>query len=434
MEQANLKGKKILVTGGLGFIGFNAACYFAKNNKVHVIDDCSRIGVEANIERLNELDIDYSHVDIAQLKELRKVFYYFQPDVVIHMAAQVAVTLSIDNPLRDFRANLQGSFNLLELARTSHHKPAIIYASTNKVYGGKIEDVTLQNGRYVSSNENGYSEKSILSFETPYGCSKGAADQYFIDYCRTYDIPTVVFRQSCIYGPNQFGMEDQGWVAWFAICSIFDKPLTIFGDGNQVRDVLYVDDLVRLYEKAILDIDNIKGEAFNIGGGPSNTLSLNELINSLNEKTGKNLKVSFDDWRLGDQKVYISDIRKAECLLGWKPTINPDQGVTRLLEWIEKERDYVSNVREKQQALKQECDVSIVIPAKNEEACIASAFADYDLPIGRWHIVRFIGAGKGHLFVRCGFSAVKRACTRMRLSSWQRPRRSRCMVVLRRVI
>ena len=374
-----IKNKKILITGGLGFIGYNVACYFAKNNRVCVIDDCSRVGVEQNIEQLEKLNIDFHHVDIARFKELRNIFYSFQPDIIIHLAAQVAVTLSISNPFRDFRANLQGSFNLLELARVSHHKPIILYASTNKVYGGHAQDVELKNGRYVLRNAAGYSEEAPLSFETPYGCSKGAADQYFIDYARTYNLPTVVFRQSCIYGPHQFGMEDQGWVAWFAICSVFANPITIFGDGNQVRDVLYVDDLVQLYEKAIMNIDSVKGQVFNVGGGPANTLSLNELVDVLKKKTGKSLKVSFAGWRLGDQKVFISDIRKAESILGWKPKVNPIQGVEKLLDWILKEKDYIDLVRKKQQKSSQQYDVSIVIPAKNEEACLPSVLDEIQL-------------------------------------------------------
>lgn len=379
LEAKKIKGKKILITGGLGFIGFNAACHFAKDHRVCVIDDCSRVGVERNIEQLGKLKIDFHHVDIARFKELRDIFYSFQPEIIIHLAAQVAVTLSITNPFRDFRANLQGSFNLLELARVNHHKPIILYASTNKVYGGHAQQVELRNGRYVLRNSLGYSEEVPLSFETPYGCSKGAADQYFMDYARTYGIPTVVFRQSCIYGPHQYGMEDQGWVAWFAICSAFSYPITIFGDGNQVRDVLYVEDLIHLYEKAIVHIDSVQGQVFNIGGGPANTLSLNELVSMLQKKTGRSLAVSFADWRLGDQKVFICDIRKAEKLLNWKPTVNPHQGVERLLDWISREKDYIDLVRKKQQKLGQQYDVSLVIPAKNEEACLAAVLAEVSL-------------------------------------------------------
>ena len=374
-----VKDKKILVTGGLGFIGFNVALHFSGNNHVCVIDDCSRVGVEQNIEQLEKLKIDFHHVDISRFKELRDVFFEFQPDIVIHMAAQVAVTLSIRNPSRDVNSNVIGSFNLLEVARGMEKKAIMLYASTNKVYGCGSQDVVLDGERYTMRNSLGYSEEMQLSFETPYGCSKGAADQYFIDYARTYGIPTVVFRQSCIYGPHQYGMEDQGWVAWFAICSVFSKPITIFGDGNQVRDVLYVDDLIQLYEKAILNIDSVKGEVFNIGGGPLNTLSINELVNLLKEKTGSSLEVSFADWRLGDQKVFISDLRKVERLLDWKPSTAPSDGVQKLLDWINKEREQIFCVHQKQKTTQRKIDVSIVIPAKNEEACLGSVLNEIRL-------------------------------------------------------
>jgi len=373
-----VKDKKILITGGLGFVGFNAVLHFSKNNRVCVIDDCSRVGVDHNVEQLEELKIEFHCLDISHSKELREVYYAFQPDIVVHMAAQVAVTLSISNPVRDYNSNIQGSFNLLELARTSNKKPILLYASTNKVYGSSSQDIIMKEGRYSTSNDMCYSEEVQLSFETPYGCSKGAADQYFVDYARTYGIPSVVFRQSCIYGPHQYGMEDQGWVAWFAICSAFSEAITIFGDGNQVRDVLYIDDLINLYEKAILNIDSIKGEVFNIGGGPSKTLSLNELVAILSKKTGKPLEVSYADWRLGDQKVYVSDVGKVERLLGWRPQTNPVDGVEKLLDWISKERETIDYVKQKQLEGNQLCDVSIVLPARNEEACIPFVLDELD--------------------------------------------------------
>ncbi len=375
----NLADKKILVTGGLGFIGFNAVCHFAKNNQIHIVDDWSRIGVEAHLPQLKKMGVGFSRVDISHFKEFREVFFSFKPDIVIHMAAQVAVTASIKNPVRDFRSNLQGSINLLELARHSQKKPIILYASTNKVYGNINNEVFLKNGRYTLKNPYGFSEATTLSFETPYGCSKGAAEQYFIDYYRSYHIPSVIFRQSCIYGPFQFGMEDQGWLAWFVICSLFNKTITIFGDGNQVRDVLYIDDLLDLYEKSIIDIDKVKGEVFNIGGGPDFTLSLKELIEILEGKNKKEIPIVFDDWRLGDQKVYISDIRKAEQLLGWRPKVSPQEGVHRLIEWMRKEKALIFDIYEKQQALKRRCDVSVVIPARNEESNLGTVLDEVDI-------------------------------------------------------
>ena len=374
-----VRGKRIMVTGGLGFIGFNAVMHFCQNNEVCVIDDCSRAGTIYNIEKLERLKVNVHQIDISHFKELRDIYFEFQPDIVIHLAAQVAVTLSINNPAKDFNDNIVGSFNLLELARVNHKKPIMLYASTNKVYGGNSQDVILKDGRYTMSDDVGCSEEAQLRFETPYGCSKGSADQYFIEYARTFNIPTVVFRQSCIYGPHQHGMEDQGWVAWFAICSAFSKPLTIYGDGNQVRDVLYIDDLIQLYEKALVNIDSIKGEVFNIGGGHSNTLSLNELLIMLNEKTGKRLDVSFADWRPGDQKVFICDVRKAERLLEWKPIISPDIGVQKLLDWINKEHEHIAQVHQEQENRREACDVSIVIPARNEEASLPSVLDEVSL-------------------------------------------------------
>jgi CDP-paratose 2-epimerase len=374
-----IRDKRILVTGGLGFIGFNAAMHFCQNNEVCVIDDCSRAGTIHNIEKLERLKVNVHQIDISHFKELRDIYFEFQPDIVIHLAAQVAVTLSINNPAKDFNDNIVGSFNLLELARVNHKKPIMLYASTNKVYGGNSQDVVLKDGRWAMGDDVGCSEEAQLHFETPYGCSKGSADQYFIEYARTFNIPTVVFRQSCIYGPHQYGMEDQGWVAWFAICSAFSKPLTIFGDGKQVRDVLYIDDLIQLYEKALLNINSVKGEVFNIGGGRSNALSLNDLLIMLNEKSGKRLDVSFADWRPGDQKVFICDVRKAERLLQWKPIISPDIGVQKLLDWINKEHEHIAQIRQEQENRKEHYDVTIVIPARNEEACLPFVLDEVNL-------------------------------------------------------
>lgn len=376
---AELKGKRILITGGLGFIGINAAERFAQQNKVCVVDDCSRIGVESNIALLEKIGVVFRHGDVSRYTDMREVFHEFRPDVVIHLAAQVAVTLSMANPLRDFKSNVMGSFNILELARTMHDMPIVLYASTNKVYGDCCGDARIEGGRYVTGKPQGVAEDVPLSFETPYGCSKGAADQYFLDYSRSFGMRTVVFRQSCIYGPQQYGMEDQGWAAWFAICSEFKKPLTIFGDGNQVRDVLYVDDLLDLYEKAVLNIDQAKGQVFNAGGGPKNTLSLNELVKILDGGTRPALKVSHGDWRPGDQKVFICDIAKATRLLGWTPKIAPREGIEMLSKWIASERAVVEGVLVAQDEAKKRCDISVVIPARNEEACLPQVLDEIEV-------------------------------------------------------
>ena len=374
-----IKNQKILITGGLGFIGFNTADYFSTNNKVCVIDNCSRSGTEYNIDKLKELNVGFHNLDVSRFKELREVFYSFQPDIVIHQAAQVAVTLSINNPVQDFNSNVLGSFNILELVRTFSKKTIILYASTNKVYGDNFQKSVLKSDRYAVDNEFGIAEDEKLSFQTPYGCSKGAADQYFIDYARTYNIPTVVFRQSCIYGPHQYGIEDQGWVAWFAICSIFSKPITIFGDGRQVRDILYVDDLIQAYEKAFINIDLVKGEVFNIGGGPSNSVSIHEVLSILKEKAGKSMDISYSDWRKSDQKVYVSDVRKAERLLDWSPIICPNDGISKMLDWIQTEGEHMLSVLNMHHDNKKRYDVSIIIPARNEEECLALVLDELEL-------------------------------------------------------
>ena len=363
----DVQDKKILITGGLGFIGLNAAQYFSRRNRVHVVDDGSRIGCEVPSEFLRTWGIGFFQVDVSHMSSLRAVYQEFRPDVVIHLAAQVAVTLSVANPSKDFLSNIQGTFNLLELARQDTHKPVFLYASTNKVYGALKEEAVLKDGRYCLKGIRGYDEKTPLSFQTPYGSSKGAADQYVLDYCATYGLPTVVFRQSCIYGPYQYGFEDQGWVAWFALCSAFDKPVTVYGDGGQVRDVLYISDLLDLYERAIVNIEAVKGLAFNAGGGPANTLAVNELIGLLDHKTGKPLNVSYADWRVGDQKVFICDIAKAERLLQWRPRVSPSEGVGRLMSWIQGEEASIRRLYDSRQSMGQHMDLSIVIPARNEE-------------------------------------------------------------------
>lgn len=349
--KTHLQGQKILITGGLGFIGFNTARYFAARNQVCVIDDASRPGVENNISPLQKFNVAFHKADISRLTDLSKIYYDFNPDIVIHLAAQVAVTSSITNPGQDFASNVLGSFNLLELARVSRKKPVMLYASTNKVYGNKSK-VQIKDNRYVQvESPEGLNEEALLSFETPYGCSKGAADQYFLDYYRTFQIPTVVFRQSCIYGTNQYRFEDQGWVAWFSICAALGKPVTIFGDGNQVRDCLYIDDLTDVYEKSILNIRGAAGEVFNIGGGPEYSLTPNECLQILQDKLGKKLAIYYADWRLNDQKVYISDVRKAERLLGWEPIVGPEEGLDRLLEWINEEKESITAVHQEKESV-----------------------------------------------------------------------------------
>ena len=261
-------------------------------------------------------------------------------DAVIHLAAQVAVTTSVTDPGTDFAVNAFGTFNMLDAVRLHCPEAVFIFASTNKVYG-KIAAAgsELRGNRYAYLDRpHGISETEPLDFLSPYGCSKGAADQYTLDFARMYKIPATSFRQSCIYGPRQFGVEDQGWVAWFVIASTLGRDITIFGDGKQVRDVLHVNDLLHAYEAVIRAPEKITAEAFNVGGGPGQILSLIDLIDMLERRLGRKVPVKWDDWRPGDQQVYISDIRKLDRLLGWKPEIGVGAGITQLIDWVAQNR------------------------------------------------------------------------------------------------
>jgi CDP-paratose 2-epimerase len=326
---------KILITGGLGFIGINAVKYFSKYNEVFIIDNMSRKG---NYENYNEIKdnekVTYYHNDITIKPEIELLFNIIQPDVVIHLAGQVAVTASIREPREDFECNVLGTFNILECIRTITPEAILIFSSTNKVYGEYKSDIIELDTRYIYENLSGVDEQTLLDFHSPYGCSKGSADQYVRDYARIYNIKSVVLRQSCIYGQNQYGIEDQGWVAWFTIAANYNKSFTIYGDGKQVRDILHVDDLVKLYEQIIFNIDKCKGEVINVGGGSENSMSLIELIKFLSDDCGLTLNYQYDFWRDGDQKIYISDISKLNKLIGWKPYISKEQGLKTLHEWV----------------------------------------------------------------------------------------------------
>jgi CDP-paratose 2-epimerase len=260
-----------------------------------------------------------------------------EQDAIYHLAAQVAVTTSVRNPREDFEINALGTFNVLEAARLSGRQPVVVYASTNKVYGG-MEEVRIveKESRWEYADlPNGLSEQQPLDFHSPYGCSKGAGDQYTRDYARIYDIPTVVFRQSCIYGLRQFGVEDQGWLAHFVIAVAKQRPFSIYGDGKQVRDMLWVGDLLNAYDIALQQPTKVAGKIYNIGGGPTFTLAIwREVEPILRELAGYQPQVTFGDWRPGDQRVYISDIRAAARDLGWQPQVSPKQGVTQLWNWV----------------------------------------------------------------------------------------------------
>ncbi len=334
---------KILITGGAGFIGVNAAKRFCdKGWEATVFDNFSRRGSEVNRAYLeekygNRIAIVAGDVrtDNARMSELAE-----EHDAVIHLAAQVAVTTSVKNPREDFEVNALGTFNMLEAVRLSKRKPILLYASTNKVYGA-LENLSVeeQEKRYVLGGHlPGIDEWQPLDFHSPYGCSKGAADQYVRDYARLYGLRTIVFRQSCIYGPHQLGVEDQGWVAWFLIAAMFGRPVTIYGNGKQIRDLLHVDDLVTLYEKAIERIDHVAGSVYNVGGGPANTLSLLEFMDMLQRDLSMDIRYSFAEMRPGDQPIFISDNGRAEADLGWKPTIDVRSGVRQLHRWLAEHR------------------------------------------------------------------------------------------------
>ncbi|HLG97632.1 MAG TPA: GDP-mannose 4,6-dehydratase [Bryobacteraceae bacterium] len=330
---------KTIITGGAGFIGSNAASrYLRRGDHVIVIDNLCRDGVRKNLEWLQgQGHLEFHELDIRNFDELSRVFReHRDASKVLHLAAQVAVTTSVVDPREDFEINALGAFNVLEAVRAAGMNSPILYSSTNKVYGEMTEVGTEErDGRYAyKALPFGVPENRVLDFHSPYGCSKGAADQYFIDYHRIYGLRTIVFRQSCIYGYRQFGAEDQGWVAWFMIASQLGRPITIYGDGKQVRDILFIDDLLNGYDAAFAAGDGAIGKAYNIGGGVSNVLSLLELVAYIEKRQSRKLPHGYSDWRPGDQKVFVSDIRRAQSELGWSPQISCERGLGLLYDWI----------------------------------------------------------------------------------------------------
>lgn len=327
---------KILVTGGLGFIGVNTCLELSKNNEIHVIDNSSRKGNMVNYKLLEQNENIKLHIkDIRNFHDLSIIFQKIMPDSIIHLAGQVAVTFSVQNPREDFEINLLGTFNILECIRIYKPDCSLIYASTNKVYGEYDVEVLEFDKKYEYANIIGINEKLPLDFHSPYGCSKGGADQYVRDYSRIYNLKTVVLRQSCIYGENQFGIEDQGWVAWFTIASTYGKMFSIYGNGKQVRDVLYIEDLIDLYSIILHNIENCSGNVYNVGGGYENSLSLLELIHRLEIILNKKIIYEIKDWRPGDQKIYISDITKLNNDLNWHPKISINEGLNNLSNWVQ---------------------------------------------------------------------------------------------------
>jgi CDP-paratose 2-epimerase len=319
----------ILITGGAGFIGTNTACYFGgkKENSITIIDNLTRVGTDANLLYLKKnitSPLTFIQDDIKNIKshvsEIKKT------DVIIHLAGQTAVTTSLSDPQNDFSSNVVGGFSLLEAIRIHNPKVCVLYASTNKVYGDLKHHIR-------SSHPEGVTEDERLEFISPYGCSKGTIDQYMQDYYRSFGIKTVVFRQSCIYGPHQMGVEDQGWIAHFSKQVLQKKPITIFGDGNQIRDLLYIEDLIYAYDLAIQKIDTVGGHVFNIGGGKNNSYSLQQVLSILKDKTDISPELKYAKERLGDQSYFVSDNSKAKKMLNWQPTTSFTTGISSLITW-----------------------------------------------------------------------------------------------------
>jgi CDP-paratose 2-epimerase len=331
----------IVVTGGSGFIGSNLADSLLRDGEdVIILDNLGRSGVDQNLAWLTERHGDRVHPVLADVRDLRGIETAFgDAKAVFHFAAQTAVTTSLLYPLDDFEANARGTINVLESVRRAGKRAPVIFASTNKVYGA-LEDVQMleMDDCYAPANEmvrtHGIGEDRPIHFCTPYGCSKGVADQYVLDYAASYDLPTAVLRMSCIYGPRQFGTEDQGWVAHFLIRALAGDEISIYGDGKQVRDILHVDDAVSAYRKVLTSIEQVKGKAFNLGGGPRNSVSILGVLHEIEKLTGRSLITKFGDWRAGDQLYFVADARTLESQLGWEAKVHWRQGLQHLAEWL----------------------------------------------------------------------------------------------------
>jgi CDP-paratose 2-epimerase len=337
--------RNYFITGGAGFIGSNYVHRLVgRGENVTIYDNLSRAGAPRNVAWLEQtFGRDAFRLIVGDLRDDKLLLESAQDaDVIVHLAGQVAVTTSVTNPREDFEINALGTFNALEAARLSDRDPIFIYSSTNKVYGG-MEDVEIveESTRWRYKDlVAGIPETQPLDFFSPYGNSKGTGDQYTRDYARIYGLRSVVLRQSCIAGPRQFGVEDQGWLAWMIIAAVTGKPITIYGDGKQVRDVLYVDDLLDAYDVAIEKIDRAKGQVYNMGGGPRNVMAVWAEFGPILERLlGKQIEVAHADWRPGDQRVFYADTSKAKKELGWEPKIDLEEGIERLFEWVKANKD-----------------------------------------------------------------------------------------------
>lgn len=349
-----MRNAPIVITGGSGFIGSNLAdSLLADGEEVVVLDNLSRPGVDGNLAWLQEKHGSRVHparLDVRDPAAMEPVFA--DAKAVFHLAAQTAVTTSLDHPVADFETNARGTLNVLEAVRRTGRRIPVLFSSTNKVYGA-LDDIAMliEGNRYSPASETtrlyGVGEERGLDFCTPYGCSKGVADQYVLDYARSYGIPTAVLRMSCIYGPRQFGTEDQGWVAHFLLRALSGEPVVVFGDGRQVRDVLHVHDAVRAYRGLLSAMDAVSGKPFNLGGGPANAVSILTMLQEVEQLAGLRLNIRFEPWRQGDQRYFVADTRRLRSAIGWQAQVNWQRGVRDLAEWLSQNRLRVKSEQRK---------------------------------------------------------------------------------------
>lgn len=354
-------GRPVAVVGGSGFVGSNLAMSYLEDGRdVIVVDNLSRPGVDRNLRWLREAGGSRLHAAIADIRDehlIRSVLA--DCDAVLHMAAQTAVTTSLDRPTDDFEINGRGTLNILEAVRSLGRRVPVVFASTNKVYGNLNDLGMLETeDRYVPEDEElratGIDEARPLDFCTPYGCSKGLADQYVLDYAKSYELPTAVLRMSCIFGPRQFGTEDQGWLAHFLLRALGGEELTIFGDGRQVRDLLYVDDAVAAYRRVLEQIETVRGQAFNLGGGIGNAVSLRVVIAEIERLLGRRMRLRHEDWRAGDQLYFVADTRKLEKATGWRCRTRWRDGLRHLADWLRSDTGTVKSAPPKHHGIGQD--------------------------------------------------------------------------------
>ncbi|MEZ2224005.1 NAD-dependent epimerase/dehydratase family protein [Rhizobium sp. RCC_161_2] len=347
----------IVVVGGSGFIGSNLAdSYLRDGEEVIILDNLSRPGVDKNLRWLKGNHGDRVHPVLADIRDLGAIEPVFSDaKAVFHLAAQTAVTTSLLHPIHDFETNARGTLNVLEAVRKAGGKAPLVFASTNKVYGG-IDEIAMAefDDRYIPTDEvlraHGFGEERKLDFCTPYGCSKGVADQYVLDYAKSYGMATAALRMSCIYGPRQFGTEDQGWVAHFLICALRGDRISIYGDGKQVRDILHVKDAVAAYRALLRSIDDVKGKAFNLGGGPQNAVSIRIALREIEQMTARPIETVNADWRAGDQLYFVADTRALQQAVGWKPEITWREGIRDLRDWLVENRFAAARIRQPRRA------------------------------------------------------------------------------------